>query len=53
MGRRGRVVTKICCISMRQGKGEFHNHFITFSYHPKLVEIKGKDLVEKVQYIYG
>ena len=25
-------------------KGEFHNHFITFSHNPKLVEIKGKDL---------
>ena len=31
-------------------KGEFHNHFITFSHNPKLVEIKGRDLVEKVQY---
>ena len=31
-------------------KGEFHNHFITFSHNPKLVEIKGKDLVGKVQY---
>ena len=31
-------------------KGEFHNHFITFSHNPKLVKIKGKDLVEKVQY---
>ena len=31
-------------------KGEFHNHFITFSRSPKLVEIKGKDLVEKVRY---
>ena len=30
-------------------QGEFHNHFITFSCHPQLVEIKGKDLVEKVQ----
>ncbi len=33
-----------------RNKGEFHNHFITFSRNPKLVEIKGKDLVEKVQY---
>lgn len=31
-------------------KGEFHDHFITFSRNPKLVEIKGRDLVEKVQY---
>ncbi len=31
-------------------KGEFHNHFITFSEHPRMVEIKSGDLVEKVQY---
>ena len=31
-------------------KGEFHNHFITFSHSPRLVEIQGRDLVEKVQY---
>ena len=31
-------------------KGEFRNHFITFSHTPRLVEIKGRDLVEKVQY---
>ncbi len=30
--------------------GEFHNHFITFSTNPRLVEIKGQDLVEKVRY---
>ncbi len=30
--------------------GEFHNHFITFSHNPRLVEIRGKDLVEKVRY---
>ena len=29
---------------------EFHNHFITFSTTPRLVEIKGQDLVEKVRY---
>ena len=29
-------------------KGEFHNHFLTFSKSPRLVEIKGKDFVEKV-----
>lgn len=31
-------------------KGEFHGHFITFSRHPRMVKIKGKDLVEKVRY---
>ena len=36
-----------------RNKGEFHNHFITFSCNPKLVEIKGKDLVEKVRYCEG
>ena len=30
--------------------GPFHNHFITFSMNPRLVEIKGADLKEKVEY---
>ena len=28
--------------------GPFKNHFITFSSHPELVELKGNDIVEKV-----
>lgn len=34
-------------------KGEFANHFITFSNRPQLVEIKGDDIVQKVQYCAG
>ena len=31
-------------------KGCFHNHFITFSENPSLVEVKGRDIVEKLRY---
>lgn len=30
--------------------GMFHDHFITFSMHPQLVQIKGADFVERVRY---
>ena len=31
-------------------RGAFRNHFITFSAQPKLVEVRGRDIVEKVRY---
>ena len=31
-------------------KGEFAGHFITFSETPRLIEIKGKNIYEKVEY---
>lgn len=33
-----------------RNKGAFHNHFITFSNKPQLVEIKGSDICEKLNY---
>ena len=33
-----------------RNSGMFRNHFITFSMHPQLVEIKGEDFVDRVRY---
>lgn len=34
----------------QHNKGAFANHFITFSYSPRLVEIKGSDIVEQARF---
>ena len=34
-----------------KNKGDFKNHFITFSEKPQLIELKGEKFVDKLQYI--
>ena len=37
----------------QHSKGAFADHFITFSQTPRLIEIKGRDIVEQAQYCAG
>lgn len=41
----------MCCAEKAQGP--FHNHFITFSANPQLIEVEGIDFVDKVKRIYS
>ena len=44
------VAQSLAIYFAEHNKGVFRNHFLTFSMTPRLVEIKGSDLVEKVRY---
>lgn len=37
----------------QHNKGAFAGHFITFSTNPRLVEIKGRDIVEQARFCYS
>ena len=44
------VAQSLAIYFAQRNKGAFHNHFITFSTNPQLVELKGADIVETVRY---
>lgn len=45
------VATSLAMYFAERAKGPFHNHYISFSASPRLIEITGRDFVEKVQRI--
>ena len=44
------VAQSLAIYFAEHNRGSFRNHFLTFSMTPRLVEIKGRDFVEKVRY---
>lgn len=46
----GEVALSLGMYFAERNRGPFHDHFITFSKSPQLVQIKGKDFTERVRY---
>lgn len=44
------VAESLAIYFAQRNTGAFHNHFITFSIRPQLVEIKGGDLLDQLRY---
>jgi hypothetical protein len=46
------VAISLALYTAERAKGPFHNHFISFSSHPTLIETTGVDFCDKVARIY-